>query len=108
MFSPNILMLDKLLFIIKEFFILIGLMIIGILIVGLFGAFVGLLLAMALASNYKKRSPSDPGDAPVYVGIGFVFLGVALGAILGLALAVLFYLMRFGRNSHTAPRMEIT
>jgi hypothetical protein len=53
--------------------------VIGAIVVGA----IGLILGLLLAHGYTKRGPTDPGDAPVYVGLGLIFIGSIGGAILG-------------------------
>lgn len=47
------------------------------------GAIGGFLLGLLLSFGYHRHGPSDPGDAPVYVGIGLTLLGACVGAVAG-------------------------
>ena len=66
------------------------------------GAFVGCMgglgLGWLLALGYEKQGPSDPGDAPAYVGLGLMLMGGFLGAIAGLIIGIILCVRLARRN----------
>jgi len=62
----------------------------GLLAGAVVGAVGGLLLGWFLALGYHKQGPSDPGDAPAYVTLGLIMVGTCLGAIVGLAIGIIY------------------
>jgi hypothetical protein len=53
-----------------------------------------LILGLLLARGYTKRGPTDPGDAPAYVGLELIFFGTIAGAILGFVAGVAICILR--------------
>jgi len=76
----------------------ITLSIVGLLAGAITGCLGGLALAWLLALGYHRHGPSDPGDAPVYVAMGLMLIGVCVGAIAGFIIAVV-YSVRLARKS---------
>lgn len=62
----------------------------GLLAGAVVGALGGLLLGWFLALGYHKHGLSDPGDAPAYVTLGLIMVGASLGAIVGLAIGIIY------------------
>ena len=73
-----------------DFLDYIGISIAGLLTGAMAGGIGGLSLGWLLAFNYHRRSPSDPGDAPVYVAIGLAVAGSCVGAIVGLVISMIY------------------
>jgi hypothetical protein len=65
----------------------------------------GLSLGWLLALGYHRQGPSDPGDAPAYVTIGLTLVGVLLGAVVGLAIAVVLSI-RLARGRREARNLQ--
>ena len=60
------------------------------------GGACGLSLGWFLGLGYQRQGPHDPGDAPVYVTMGLIMVGLCVGAIVGLIIGI--------RNSVRLPR----
>lgn len=65
-------------------------------VVGVLGGF---LLGWLLAFGYHKHD-HGPNDAPVYVALGLMFVGAALGAIAALVVGII-YSVRLTRRTNT-------
>jgi len=69
----------------------------GLLAGAVVGCIGGLSLGWLLALGYRKHGPSDPGDAPLYVGMGLMLVGACLGAVIGFTIGII-YCVRLARR----------
>jgi hypothetical protein len=67
------------------------------------GCIGGLSLGWLLALGHHRRGLSDPGHAPGYVAMGLMMVGGCLGAIIGLALGIIFCVRLARRKALKQP-----
>lgn len=81
-------------------FISLGALLVG----GVVGCSGGWALGWFSSLGYQRQGPSDPGDAPVYLMLGLMFLGTCVGAIAGFATGVGFCEHLHTKKLKTRPR----
>lgn len=81
-----------------DFFDYVSISILGVIAGASVGTVGGLSLGwLLMLSHHHPRGPSRIDDAPVYAAMGLTMLGACLGAIVGLALGIV-YFVRLARQ----------